>query len=125
MHELSLAQDILRIVEDAAARERFSQVRVLRLEAGALAGVEVSALRFALDAIRPGTCLANAHIDIDQPLAVAWCPTCAIEVMVESRLDPCPHCGGMQIQVRGGAQLRVLEVLVDDALSSTSTAPSA
>ena len=50
MHELSLAAEILRLVQASAAREPFARVARLRLEAGALAGVEVRALRFALAA---------------------------------------------------------------------------
>ncbi|MEO7160318.1 MAG: hydrogenase maturation nickel metallochaperone HypA [Polaromonas sp.] len=112
MHELSLAGDILRLVEDAAARERFQRVGHLRLEAGALAGVEVSALRFALDAIAPGTCLEGAQITIDEPPGRAWCPRCASEVTIASRADPCPLCDGCPVQVSGGSALRVLDLLV-------------
>ena len=57
MHELSLADGILQVVEDAAAREAFARVLQLRLEVGKLAGVELQALRFALEAIAPGTLL--------------------------------------------------------------------
>ena len=48
MHELSLADNIVRLVQEAAQREQFDAVVLLRLEAGALAGVELQALRFAL-----------------------------------------------------------------------------
>ena len=74
---MSLAGGILRIVEDAAARERFGRVRCLALEAGVLAGVEVRALRFALEAIAPGTVLEGATIEIDEPPGSAWCMACA------------------------------------------------
>lgn len=114
MHELSLAGDILRLVEDAAAREHFRRVAHLRLEAGALAGVEVSALRFALDAIAPGTCLDGARITIDEPPGRAWCPRCAAEVTLASRADPCPQCLGYPVHPTGGADLRVLELMVQD-----------
>ncbi|HNB44420.1 MAG TPA: hydrogenase/urease maturation nickel metallochaperone HypA, partial [Burkholderiaceae bacterium] len=40
MHELSLAGGIVRVVEDAAAREHFQRVSQLRVEAGALSGVD-------------------------------------------------------------------------------------
>ena len=115
MHELSLAQGILGLVEAAAARERFSRVRVLHLAAGALAGVEVSALRFALASMAPGTCLDGARIDIDEPPGAAWCVGCQQAVAILSRLDPCPQCGSMRLQVTGGADLRVVALLVDDA----------
>lgn len=117
MHELSLAQDILGIVESAAEREGFRQVRLMRLEIGALAGVEVPALRFALDAIRPGTCLSQARIEVDEPAATAWCPRCQCEVQIDSRIDPCPRCGGFQLKVGSGTQLRVVEVLVEDEVA--------
>jgi hydrogenase nickel incorporation protein HypA/HybF len=112
VHELSLAAEILRLVQDAAAREQFQRVAMLRLEAGALAGVEVGALRFALDAVAPGTCLAGAQIDIEEPPGLAWCACCAEEVQIASRADPCPHCGGVPLRPTGGDALRVLDLLV-------------
>ena len=114
MHELSLAGDILRLVEESARRERFRRVGQLRLEAGALAGVEVSALRFALEAIAPGTCLEGAQITIDEPPGRAWCTRCETSVIIGSRADPCPLCGGYPVQPTGGGELRVLELLVQD-----------
>jgi hydrogenase nickel incorporation protein HypA/HybF len=76
MHEASLAGGILQLVERTAVRERFARVTHLRLEAGQLAGVESRALRFALEAIAPGTLLDGARIDIDEPPGEAWCMDC-------------------------------------------------
>jgi hydrogenase nickel incorporation protein HypA/HybF len=114
MHELSLAGGIVKLVEDAAARDHFKRVAQLRLAAGALSGVEVRALRFALDAVAPGTCLEGAAIEIEEPPGQAWCPRCAATVAIASRTDACPRCGGLQIQPTGGTELRVLELLVHD-----------
>ncbi len=114
MHELSLAGGIVRLVEDAAAREHFTRVSQLRLEAGALSGVEVHALRFALAAVAPGTCLEGAAIEIEEPPGQAWCLHCSATVQIASRTEPCPRCGGHQTQPTGGTGLRVLELLVHD-----------
>ena len=121
MHELSLAGGILQLVEDAAQREGFARVTVLRLEAGALSGVEVRALRFALDAIRPGTVLAEARIDIDEPASQAWCLGCNQHVPIFSRLDNCPQCGGARLQPVGGTELRVVDLMVDDTPVATAS----
>ena len=112
MHELSLADEIVRLVESAAEREKFKRVATLRLEAGALAGVEVSALRFALAAIVPGTCLEGAQIDIEEPPGRAWCACCEIEINIASRADPCPQCDGYPVKPIGGNALRVLDLVV-------------
>ena len=114
MHELSLAGGVVRLVEDAAEREGFRRVSQLRLEAGALSGVEVRALRFALDASIPGTCLEGAEILIDEPPGTAWCLRCSTKVQIQTRADPCPQCGGHQIQPTGGSELRVVDLIVHD-----------
>lgn len=114
MHELSLAGGVLRLVEDAAAREGFARVRRLTLEAGALAGVEVRALRFALESMMGGTCLEGAEITIDEPPAPAWCHSCCTSVEVRSRLDDCPRCGSARLLPTGGTELRVRELIVHD-----------
>ena len=114
MHELSLAGGIVRLVEDAAERERFHRVSLLRLEAGALSGVEVRALRFALEAGVPGTCLEGAEILIDEPPGTAWCLGCGRSVKIGSRADACPSCGGFRLQPTGGTELRVVDLMVHD-----------
>ena len=114
MHEMSLAEGVLQLVEDAAGREHFSRVAALRLEVGKLSGVEVESLRFALDAIAPGTPLDRATITIDEPPGQAWCPACRRTTTLDERGQPCGHCGGWQLQPTGGTELRVLDLIVDD-----------
>ncbi len=112
MHEVSLAGGILDIVEKTCARDPFERVTSLRLEAGALSGVDVRALRFALESIAPGTLLAQSHIDIDEPAATAWCMPCAQTVEIRSRLDACPYCASHQLQPTGSTELRVVDMQV-------------
>lgn len=114
MHEVSLAAGILKIVQDAASREHFTRVTHLRLEAGALAGVEVRALRFALEVMAHETCLQQATIDIDTPPGRAWCPQCNATFEITMRGDPCSGCGSYQLRVTGGTELRVIDMLVED-----------
>ena len=114
MHEASLAGGILQLVEDTARREGFRRVTRLQLEAGQLAGVEPRALRFALEALAPGTCLQGAQIQIDEPPGQAWCLPCAATVTLAQRGQACPHCSGYQLQATGGTELRVVELLVED-----------
>ncbi len=117
MHELSLAANILDIVEAAARRERFPAVRRLKLVAGKLSGIEVSALTFALEALVPDTVLAGAQIEIDEPPGEALCLECGGAARIEARGDPCPHCGGFRLRITGGAELRVAELIVVEEAS--------
>ncbi|MFO1272088.1 MAG: hydrogenase maturation nickel metallochaperone HypA [Rubrivivax sp.] len=114
MHEMSLAGGVLRVVEQACEREPFARVSRLKLAAGALAGVEVSALRFALEAIAPGTLLEGAEIEIEEPPGQAFCMGCGESVPIRSRLDDCPRCGSARLQPTGGTELKVVDLVVHD-----------
>ena len=114
MHEMSLAGGILKLVEDAARREHFTRVTQLRLEAGRFAGVEVRALRFAIEAMIPGTCLEGAEVEIDEPAGTAWCLQCNGSVLIASRADPCPQCGSFRLHATGSTELRVVDMRVTD-----------
>ena len=112
MHELSLAGGILRVLEQTRERDPFERITQLRLEVGALASVEIEALRFALNSIAESTVLAGASIEIDQPPGSAWCLPCGRSVEITSRLDACPHCDSYQLQPTGGTELRVVDMQV-------------
>jgi hydrogenase nickel incorporation protein HypA/HybF len=114
MHEASLAGGVLQLIEDTAQREGFSRLLELHLEAGQLAGVDVRALRFALESLAPGTLLHGAQIQIDEPPGQAWCMGCARTVAIAQRGDACPVCGGYQLQPTGGMELRVVDMRVSD-----------
>ncbi|MCB4363066.1 hydrogenase maturation nickel metallochaperone HypA [Hydrogenophaga taeniospiralis] len=114
MHEASLAGGVLQLVEDTAVREGFSRLLSLRLEAGQLAGVDVRALRFALESLAPGTVLEGAEIQIEEPPGQAWCMGCGQTVAIAQRGDACPACGGYQLQPTGGMELRVIDMQVSD-----------
>ena len=120
MHEASLAGGILQVVEDAARREGFVRVTLLRLEVGQLAGVETRSLRFALEALAPGTCLQDARVEIDAKPGQAWCLPCASSVALAQRGDACPLCAGYQLQPTGGTELRIIDMLVEDAQATHS-----
>lgn len=114
MHEMSLAGGILKLVEDAALREGFTQVNRLELQVGKLAGVELASLRFALEVAGQGTCLQGAEVCIDEPAGQGWCMRCARTVEVHERGQACPQCGSAQLVTTGGDQLRVVGLVVHE-----------
>lgn len=112
MHELSLAEAILKLMEDASLREPFTRVLQLHLEVGKLAAVEVQALRFALESLAPDTVLAGAELVIDEPAGSAWCLHCSQTVEIVARGEPCPSCGAWGLTPQGGDALRVVDLQV-------------
>ena len=113
MHELSLAREIVAIVERAAEDQSAQRIRTIRIELGAFGHVEVEALRFAFHAAANSTIAAGAMLDIKRIKGKAWCRECQETVTLMSRLSPCPQCSGLTLEVIGGSELRVIDMEVD------------
>ena len=113
MHELSLSQGMLGVIEDAARRDGFARVKTVWLEVGRLASVELEALRFCFDVVTRGSCAEGARLEIDSPPGRAWCLACSEAVVIETALSACPLCGSQQLQVTGGNDMRVRELEVE------------
>ena len=113
MHELALAREIVAIVERAAKGHDASRIKVIRVALGAFGHVEDSALRFAMLAAATGTIAEGAGLEIFRTIGQAWCQECRNTVTLENRLSPCPKCGGVKLNVVGGAELRVVDMEVE------------
>jgi hydrogenase nickel incorporation protein HypA/HybF len=113
MHELSLAEGVLQLIEEAAQQQGFTRVREIRLEIGQLAGVEVEALRFCLDSVLRGSLAESARIVVEHTPGAGWCMPCGVTVPMTALYDPCPRCGGHQVTPTAGRQMRVKDLLVE------------
>lgn len=113
MHEMSLCESVIRILESEAERQGFSRVKVVRLEIGRLSQVEPEAMRFCFEAVKRDTIAAEAALEILGPPGQAWCMDCSKAIEIARRYDPCPHCGGHRLQVTGGEEMRIKELEVD------------
>ncbi|MCP4993196.1 MAG: hydrogenase maturation nickel metallochaperone HypA [Gammaproteobacteria bacterium] len=113
MHELSICEGILQVMEEQARSQGFKQVKTVWLEIGDLAGVELEALRFGYDVVVRNSLAEGSRLEIINLPGEAWCLPCAETVTVKQRFDACPKCGGYQLQVTGGEELRIKELEVE------------
>lgn len=113
MHEMSLCEGVLQVLEENARTQGFNRVKTVWLEIGGLAAVEPDAMRFSFDVVTRGSLAENARLEIVDLPAKAWCMQCARTVTVKQRFDECPDCGSYQLQVTAGDELRVKELEVE------------
>lgn len=113
MHEMSLCEGILQIIEDEAAKQQYSKVKKVSLEIGALSGVELEAMRFGFDAVCRNSIAEGSLLEIIELPGQAWCMECAKTVEAKQRYDACPDCGSYQLQVTGGDEMRIKELEVE------------
>ena len=113
MHEMSLAEGVLQIVEDAARGSGdggFLRVKTVFIEIGQLSSVEPDSMRFCFDAVTRGSLAEGAALVIDELPGAAWCFGCNEAVPIVARGDACPGCGGARLQVTAGTEMRVKDI---------------
>ncbi len=114
MHELYLAESILNIVQDYAAKQHFKKVNSISLSFGRLSCIESRSLQFAFEVQAKETLAENALLDFKILPAVIHCFSCEKDLEVESYSALCPNCSGEEIILTGGTEeLLILEMDVD------------
>lgn len=76
MHEYSLAEALVRRVEEEARKRNATAVKALKVSLGELGGVEARFLRNAYELVRAGTICDQAELEIVVFPAEFRCPTC-------------------------------------------------
>lgn len=113
MHELSLVEGVRGLIEAAAEREGFTQVRGVRVEIGQLSGVEREAFEFCFDLAMQGSLVEGAHLEIIATPGRGRCVTCGREGVLAAVHDPCEHCGAFPVAVIAGTEMRVIDLEVE------------
>jgi len=113
VHELSLAESIVRIIEDAAARDAFLRVRRVWLEVGKLSCVEPEAMRASFEAVSRDTLAEGAVLELIPIPGRGRCPACGALSPLAAREDACPECGAYGLRPVAGTELRLRELEVE------------
>lgn len=113
MHEFSLAQNIIEIVDESLKANNAFTVDELVLEVGTLAGVEIPALEMALESLKPSSKIENAKIKIEILQARAICMNCSAEHKPVEFFASCPTCGSFDNSITEGKELRVKSILAE------------
>lgn len=114
MHEMSLTEGMVRILEEQAATHGFARVKTVWLEIGELSQVDPDSMLFCFGAIAKGSAVAaEAVLEIVRVPGAAFCLSCAETVPVSNRFDPCPQCGAFGLQVTAGGDMRIKELEVE------------
>ena len=113
MHEMSLAEGIVQLVEETASAQGFSRVKTVFVEIGRLSAVEAEALAFCFEAATRGSLAEGAQLSIIHVPGAGVCSACGKEVAMETLYDPCAACGEYGVRVTGGTEMRVKELEVE------------
>ena len=111
MHEMSITQGIIDICESHAGGRRVLSIDV---EIGELSSVVPDAIEFCFEACSQGTMLQGAQLNIIRIPGRGHCLECAADTPLATMFGTCQQCGGYQITIISGEEMRVREIEVDE-----------
>ena len=114
MHELSIADALVRIACRHAAGRPVAKVQV---EVGHLRQVVPDALTFAFGLVAQGTEVEGAELVIEEVPAVGRCRACAAETLLTGFPLQCMQCEGLDLELLSGEELQVDFLELDEALT--------
>jgi hydrogenase nickel incorporation protein HypA/HybF len=113
MHELSLATELINLVEREAGKNGFSTVLEVQIEVGDLSGVEADAFQSALELLVKDTLLENAELNLLRTAGHGKCNICNREFIMTTRTDTCPGCNAFPSEISGGQEFRVVSLVAE------------
>lgn len=114
MHEVALADGMLRIALETAQSHGGGRITRARLQLGALSGAEPEALSFAFEIAARGTPAEGCVLEILRAPARLRCVTCGGEHEGEL-LAPCPVCQALGFEVLRGREMWLENIELEDA----------
>ena len=105
---------MIRLIEQniAEAEPPVKAIKRIRLEIGELAGIELEALRFSFPIAAARTVAQNATLEIHIQKGQIFCQPCQKNVMLTSRLMPCPVCSQYDYEIIQGTNLKIVNIEV-------------
>ena len=117
MHELSIAESMVRIADRHAAGRPVTAVEV---KVGHLRQVVPSALELAFELVAKGTAVEGAELRMDEVPAAGVCRTCGGKSRFDGFPLACGACGGLDVEVTQGEELLVEALELDEREFATS-----
>jgi hydrogenase nickel incorporation protein HypA/HybF len=114
MHELSLAQNIVDIVQQHVPADQAKSVATIKLRIGQMSGVVADSLDFCFSAITSATPLSSARLRIEHIPFTLRCSTCNNSFTSEFGTVLCPTCGSENTEVIGGTEMQIVEIELRD-----------
>jgi len=112
MHELGIAQDLFRIVEDKAKENNLKEVTKIVVVVGEASGIEEDFLKHNLvDHLMPGTIAEKAELEITKEPLQARCQACGKEIdFPQSSSLECPNCGDNNLEITQGKNVHIRSI---------------
>jgi hydrogenase nickel incorporation protein HypA/HybF len=113
MHEHGIAQEMVRVALEYAAKNNATRITRLDVEISAAADESEDALRFHLDTLTRGTLAEGATVAIARVPLQAKCLACGNDFVLTTDILICPRCSSVQVRVLDADEFRLASIDVE------------
>ena len=114
MHEITLCQRALEIVEQQAIQNGAKRVTGVWIKVGAFSCVETSAMTFCFDLVCRGTLAEGCKLHVEEQEAECWCESCQQYVqLVSVHVRRCPQCNSDNLRIVADDGLQIQRIEID------------
>lgn len=113
MHELSLAQSILDVVNEHLPCDGKTNVKFIKIRVGKLSNILTDSLKFCFDALKKDSRFAKTELIIRTIPLTIQCKTCGERSSINDLTFTCPVCSSINIQVVNGNDLSIEEIEIE------------
>jgi len=113
MHEMSIAYNIVRIVNESVNPADRLNVKEVKLKIGILSNINVKALASAFQITVMDSDLSETELSVETKPVVLECNNCKNISSTEEFIFTCPGCGSSNIEVKSGSELEISEIILD------------
>jgi len=114
MHEMSIAMDVLKIVNQHLPVGRPVRVTKVRLKIGKLTAVVPDNFKFCMEVIARDTPAEGAEIIIDEVPLKVECEACGKISELKEPLFLCPGCESASLKILSGRDLFIESIEVEE-----------
>ena len=116
MHEYSIVQSLLNIIEEHARKQGAKSVSKVVVKIGVLSGVEPHLLQVAFDTFKEGSICEKAELEMMIQPIVARCRSCGhtSEFEKDRIFFECQKCGEVDLEILDGEEMLLMSLELEE-----------
>ncbi len=114
MHELGIAEEMLRVALDYAAKSRAKRITAFNLEMSVAADESEDSLRFHFENLTRGTIAEGARVEISRAPVPGKCLECGNEFDRDAQDAACPRCSSSRVRAVLHDEFRLTSIDIED-----------
>ena len=114
MHEMGIVQSIIDIVEQEMERHGVDKLKKIHLSVGKMTAIVPEQMTFCFGVLTEDGKLAGAELEIRIVPITYHCRDCSAEFVSKGISERCARCGGENIEMISGRELKIESIEVAD-----------